>query len=96
MHGLARQDDFLLGHFHIQRRRRKRQAVAVGGDQAELLAFGDEQNAVEVVADVMHRHGKRHLAQQVFQHLLRHAEKPGRSWPLPAPAESLRPAGFAA
>jgi hypothetical protein len=39
-----------------------------------VLALGHEQDAVEVVADVVHRHGKRHLAQQVLQRLLRHAE----------------------
>ena len=73
-HGFARQDDFLLGHFHIQRGRGKSQAVAVGGDQAELLAFGDKQNAVQVVAYVVHRHGKRDLAQQAFKGFLRHAK----------------------
>jgi hypothetical protein len=50
------------------------QAVAVGGHQAQLLAFGHKQDAVEVVADVVHRHRKAHLVQQVLQHLLRHAE----------------------
>jgi hypothetical protein len=66
-HGLARQDHFLLGHFHVERGAGKRQAVAVGGHQAELLAFGHKQDAVEVVADVVHRHGKRHLVEQVFR-----------------------------
>jgi hypothetical protein len=73
-HGLARQDHFLLGHFDIQRGAGKGQAVAVGGHQAQLLAFGHKQDAVEVVADVVHRHRKRHLVQQVFERLLRHAE----------------------
>jgi hypothetical protein len=73
-HGLARQDDFLLGHFHIQRGAGKGQAVAVGGDQAQGLALGHKQNAVEVVADVLHCHGKRHLAQQVLQRLLWHGK----------------------
>jgi hypothetical protein len=41
---------------------------------AELLALGHEQDAVEVVADVVHRHRERDLAQQVFERLLRHAE----------------------
>jgi hypothetical protein len=50
------------------------QAVAVGGDQAQLLALGDEQDAVEVVADVVHRHREGHLVEQVLQRLLRHAE----------------------
>ncbi len=73
-HGLARQDDFLLGHFHIQRGAGKGQAVAVGGDQAQGLALGHKQNAVEVVANVLHCHGKRHLAQQVLQRLLWHGK----------------------
>jgi hypothetical protein len=63
-----------LGHFHIQRGAGKGQAVAVGGHQAQRVAFGHEQDAVEVVADVLHGHGKGDLAQQVLEHLLRHAE----------------------
>ncbi|MNZ96899.1 hypothetical protein D3C78_1161140 [compost metagenome] len=74
-HGLARQDDFLLGHFDVERGAGKRQAVPVGGDQAQGIAFGHEQDAVEVVADVLHGHGERDLAQQVLQDLLRHAER---------------------
>ncbi|MPM16069.1 hypothetical protein SDC9_62443 [bioreactor metagenome] len=73
-HGLARQNHFLLGHFHVERGAGECQAVTVGRDQAELVAFGHEQDAVQVVADVLHRHGERHLTHQVLEHLLRHAE----------------------
>ena len=73
-HGLARQDHFLLGHFHVQLAACKGQAVAVSGHQGQLLALGHEQDAVEVVADVLHGHGEGDLAQQVLEHLLRHAE----------------------
>jgi hypothetical protein len=57
-HGFARQDHLLLGHLHLQGGRGERQAVTIGRDQAELFAFGHEQNAVQVVANVMHRHGE--------------------------------------
>ena len=72
--GFARQDDLLPGHFHIQRGAGEGQAVAVSGHQAQALAVGLEQDAVEVVADVVHGHGKRHLPQQILQCFLRHAE----------------------
>ena len=74
----------------------KRQAVAVGGHQRQVLALGDEQDAVEVVADVVHRHREVHLVEQVLQRLLRHAERRAEARRLPAPAESRRPAASAA
>ena len=40
----------------------------------ERLALGDEQDAVQVVADVVHRHREMHLIDQAAQHLLRHGE----------------------
>ena len=48
--------------------------MTIGGHQAQLFALGHEQDAVEVIADVMHRHRKRHLVQQVLERLLGHAE----------------------
>ena len=48
--------------------------MAVGSDQRQALAFGDEQDAVQVVADVVHRHREVDLGDQVLQRLLRHAE----------------------
>ena len=48
--------------------------MPVSGHQAELLALGDKQNTVQVVADVVHRHGKRNLLQQGFQRFLRNTE----------------------
>ena len=78
-HRLARQDHLLPGYFDVQRGRGKGQAMAVSGDQAELLALGHKQNAIQVVADIVHRHGKRHLAQQVFQCFLWHAEHRAKS-----------------
>ena len=59
---------------HIQLGAGPGQAVAVGGHQAQGVALGHEQNAVQVVANVLHRHGKRDLVHQVFERFLRHAE----------------------
>ena len=73
-HGLARQDDFLLGHFNIQLGAGKGQAVAVSRHQAQRFAFGHEQDAIEVIANVVHGHGKRNLRQQTLERFLRHAE----------------------
>jgi hypothetical protein len=95
-HGLARQDDLLARHLDIQRGGRERQSVAVGGHQAELLAFGDEQDAVEVVADVVHRHREGHLAEQVLQGLLGHAEHRAEAGRFLHDRESPRPAWSAA
>jgi hypothetical protein len=36
--------------------------------------FGDKQDAVEVIADVVHRHRERDLRQQALERLLRHRE----------------------
>ena len=69
-HRLARQDHFLLRHFHVQLGAGKGQAVAVGRDQRQLLAFGHEQDAVEVIADVVHRHRERDLTQQTLEGFL--------------------------
>src|ERR1035437_6418742 len=73
-HGLARQDHFLLRYFHVQRGRSERQPVTIRGHQTQLRAFSHKQNAVEVVANVMHGHRERNLTEQVFQGLLWHAE----------------------
>ena len=73
-HRLARQDDFLLRNLGVEGGLRERQAVTVGGHEREALAFGHEQDAVEVVADVVHRHREMHLVDEVLERLLRHAE----------------------
>jgi hypothetical protein len=74
-HGFARQDDFLFGgHFDVERGSSEGQAVAVGRDQAQAVTFGHKQDAVEVVTDVVHGHGKRDLPQQLLEGFLRHAE----------------------
>ena len=57
-HRFARQDHLLARHFVVQGGGSKRQTMAIGGHQAQLFAIGHKQNAIEVVADVVHRHGK--------------------------------------
>ena len=51
-----------------------RQPVSVGRDQGQAPAFGDEQDAVQVVADVVHRHREMTLAPPGRAAPLRHAE----------------------
>jgi Domain of unknown function (DUF4188) len=43
--------------------------------RAWILALGDEQDAVEVVTDVVHRHRGMNLVDRAPQRLLRHAER---------------------
>ena len=74
-HGFAGQDHFLfVGHIGVQCGRSKSQTVTIGGHQRQLLAFGHKQNTIEVVTNVVHGHGKRHLAEQLLQRFLRYAE----------------------
>ena len=50
------------------------EAVAVGGDHAQLAAFGDQQQAVEVVADVLLRHRVGHLGELALEGALADGE----------------------
>jgi glutathione S-transferase len=61
-----RELDFLFDHG---------EAATVGGHQRERLAFGDEQDAVQVVADVVHSHGEVHLVDQTLERLLGDGER---------------------
>lgn len=47
------------------------EAVAVGRNQTDLIAFGDKKQAVEVVANVLHGHGVLHAWQEFFKCFLR-------------------------
>ena len=73
-HGFAWQDDLLLGHFDVELGAGKGQPVAVCCHQAERFAFGYKQDAVEIVANVVNRHGERYLRQEAFERFLRHTE----------------------
>ena len=44
---------------------REGQAVAVGGDHAQRVLVDREEHAVQVVADVLHRHRELHQAERV-------------------------------
>jgi hypothetical protein len=73
-HGLARQDHVeLVGHAG-QRFGHVGQAVAVGGDQPQLFAAHGQQQAVEVVADVLLGHRVLHQRQQTLELALRQAD----------------------
>ena len=72
---LARHDQFarlLAAEFHIHLG--LRQAVAVGGDRPQHVVFQFHQHAVQVVADILHRHRERGFVQQGFQRQLVHFE----------------------
>ena len=60
-HGLPRQDHLLLRDLGLQRGLGERQPMPVGGHQRQALALGHEEDAVQVVADVVHRHCEMHL-----------------------------------
>ena len=45
-----------------ERLARERQPVAVGGDDAQRVLVHREEHAVQVVADVLHRHRELHQA----------------------------------
>jgi hypothetical protein len=70
-HGLARQDGFGALRSCLGRAsevgRGVGEAVAVGGDHAQLAAVGDQQQAVEVVADVLLRHGVLHQGELALE-----------------------------
>ena len=70
-HGFARQNHFSFGQIGIDGGGRKSQAVAVGGHQAQLIAFHLHQQAVEIIADILHRHAVLHLREHVFKRFLR-------------------------
>ena len=55
-HSFTRQYHFLLGNFGFQRRRCIGQTVTVSRYQAKLFAFGNKQNTIQVVTDIVHSH----------------------------------------
>ncbi|MNL11239.1 hypothetical protein D3C87_1320670 [compost metagenome] len=75
--GLARDDHFLpraaAGGLGLEFHAAVRQAVPVGGHGHHLLAIHHEQHAVQVIADVLLRHGEVDHRQQVLERLLRQA-----------------------
>ncbi len=73
-HGLARQNDFAPLHRLFQRGGGQGHAVTVGGHQMHLLPIGHPQHAVEVVADIVLRHGEVGQAEQALEQLLRQAQ----------------------
>ena len=48
--------------------------MAVGGYQAQIAAFHLHQQAVEIIADVLHGHGVLHLREHVAEGFLRQGE----------------------
>ena len=70
-HGLARQDDLEAVVVGRDRFGGIGEAVAVGGDHAYFGADHDHQQAVQVIADVLLRHGVLDQRQQAFELLLR-------------------------
>jgi hypothetical protein len=63
-----------LFHRRVEVGRGVGQAMAVGGDHAQLAAVGDDQQAVEVVADVLLRHRVRDLGELALEGALADGE----------------------
>ncbi len=74
-HRLAREDHLLPLVVAFDREARPRQPVAVGGHGLQRALVGDEQHAVEVVADVLLRHRELGAAQEAAQLALRQRQR---------------------
>ena len=60
-HGFARQNHVVFRQFGFQRGGCECEAVPVCGHQTQLVAFGLHEQAVQIKADVLHRHAVLHL-----------------------------------
>ncbi|MNS93545.1 hypothetical protein D3C72_1277250 [compost metagenome] len=69
--GFARDDDFLAREFLLGCNLTERQTVTVGCHGNDVLAVDDQQQAVQVVTNVLLRHREVHHVEQVLQGLLR-------------------------
>ena len=68
----------MFRQFGFQRGGCECEAVPVCGHQTQLVTFGLHEQAVQVKADVLHRHAVLHLRNHVFQGFLRQGEGGGR------------------
>ena len=68
--GLARNNHFLAREGLLGGDLAKRQTVAIGGHGDDVIAIQNQQQAVQVVADVLLRHREMHHVEQVFQRFL--------------------------
>src|SRR5690606_28291795 len=66
-YGFARHDDIVLVFYAFDRRAAMSQTVAVGGHGAYPARLEHEQQAVQVIADVLLRHGEMHHVEQVLK-----------------------------
>ncbi|MNV59224.1 hypothetical protein D3C71_1516350 [compost metagenome] len=76
-HALARHDDLALAGAGFQRGFAQRQAVAIGGHAAQGLVAQVEQQAVEVIPDVLLGHRERGAFDQFLQRGFRHGDALG-------------------
>src|SRR6185437_10543146 len=77
-HGLVRQDRFDRAMVGAERAAREREPVPIRRDDPQHVPVDREEDAVQVVADVLHRHGELHQAQGVLERFLRQGEGLGR------------------
>src|SRR5690606_8673008 len=73
-HRFARHDDVVTLFNAFNSRATMCQPVTVSCYRLDGARFENEQQAVQVVAEVLLRHGKVHLVEQVLQYFLRHGE----------------------
>ncbi len=73
-HRLARQDRFYRAMVAPERAAGVGQAVAVRCHDAQHVLVDGEEHPVEVIADVLNRHGELHEPERVLQRLLRQRE----------------------
>src|SRR3954467_10289826 len=71
-HGLSRHDRLLTREVGVEFDLGKGEAVAVGRHQLDLASLYDHQQTVEVIANVLLRHGVLHEPEHTTQGLLRH------------------------
>nr|GEW26933.1 hypothetical protein [Tanacetum cinerariifolium] len=69
--GLARDDDFLARKGLLGGHLAESQTVTVGGDRNHVVAIEDQQQAVQVVTDILLGHREVHHVKQVLQGFLR-------------------------
>ena len=69
-HGFARQNHILFCQLGFNGGAGVGKAMPIGGDKAQLVAFHLQQQAIEIIANILHRHAVLHLANHVFQRFL--------------------------
>ena len=73
-YGFSRQDDFAFVLLVLEPRYGITEPVAVRGNDLDFLVFGDQQQSIQVIADVLLRHRVLHQAKQLARNTLGYLE----------------------